>query len=292
MADSPAAEHALDAEGVRALLRATAPELADLPLALAADGWDNTIWRLGDDLAVRIPRREIAAPLIEHEQSSLPVLGPRLARHGILTPVPIVLGRPGATFPWPWSVVPWIHGSRALGEPRADHAPWAGELAQALMALHEPAPADAPVNPVRGVPLSCRDEVMQERLAALPHRSALRDAWSSGLAAPLSTERVWIHGDLHPGNVIVSDGNLTALIDFGDVTGGDPAYDLAVAWLLFDASGRARFRIATGGRYDEATWIRARAWAAYLTVMLLSHSDDRPEYLALGQSTAEELAGP
>ena len=130
---------------------------------------------------------------------------------------------------------------------------------------------------------------MQERLAALPDRPALRDAWAAGQDAPHSAERVWIHGDLHPGNILVDDGRLTALIDFGDVTAGDPAYDLAVGWLLFDDTGRERFRAATAGRYDQATWTRARAWAGYLGVMLLSQSDDRPEYLALGQSTAAEL---
>ena len=290
MAHSPAAEQSLDAEDVRALLRAESPQLAELPLALAADGWDNMIWRLGDDLAVRIPRREIAAPLIEHEQRALPVLGPRLALLGIRTPVPIVAGRPSAAFGWPWSVVPWISGVRALDRPRVDNSRWAAALAGAVLALHQPAPADAPANPVRGVPLRARDAVMRERLALLPDRSALRDAWAAGVAAPPASEHVWIHGDLHPGNIIVNDGTLDALIDFGDVTGGDPAYDLAAAWLVFDATGRARFRTGTGDRYDSATWTRARAWAAYLAAMLLTQSDDRPDYLALGRSTAAELA--
>ena len=100
---------------------------------------------------------------------------------------------------------------------------------------------------------------------------------------------MWIHGDLHPGNVVVDQNGLAALIDFGDVTAGDPAYDLASAWMLFDARGRAEFREATDDRYDPPTWIRARAWAAYVTLMLLTQSDDRPEYLSAGRSTADEL---
>lgn len=289
MADSPAAERTLDEADVRALLQHDAPEISHLPLTRVADGWDNTIWRLGDRLAVRIPRRELAVALIAHEQRALPELGPRLAALGIRSPVPVVAGRPSDTFPWPWSVVPWIDGSPAFTTSRADSSHWAPQLAAALAALHRPAPADAPVNPVRGIPLAARDDVMSTRLLLHPELPALREAWDAGLAAPASSERVWIHGDLHPGNVLVHNGTLAALIDFGDVTAGDPAYDLAVGWLLFDAHGRERFRRATGDRYDESTWIRARAWAAYLTLVFLTLSDDRPDHLALGRSTAAEL---
>ncbi|MFB7250494.1 aminoglycoside phosphotransferase family protein [Microbacterium sp. NPDC056234] len=289
MADSPVAELSLGEDDVRALLRAGAPHLADLPLSLVTEGWDNAIWRLGIDLVVRIPRRELAVALITHEQRALPELGPRLAALGIRTPVPIIAGRPNAGFPWPWSVAPWIEGAPAFETTRADNGHWAPRLAAVLGALHEPAPQDAPVNPVRGVPLVARDAVMRERLTEQPDHPMLREAWEAGLAAAASSERVWIHGDMHPGNVLIEDGTLSALIDFGDVTAGDPAYDLAVGWLLFDAEGRSRFRAATGSRYDEATWTRARAWAAYLALVFLTLSDDRPEYLALGLSTAAEL---
>jgi aminoglycoside phosphotransferase (APT) family kinase protein len=291
VANSPAAERTLEEQGVRALLRNDAPELAELPLRRISDGWDNTIWRLGDDLAMRIPRRELAVPLIAHEQRALPMLGPRLAALGIRTPVPIVAGRPSDDFPWPWSVVPWIEGTTAFGSSRVDNDRWAPELATALVALHAPAPSDAPHNPVRGVPLADRDAVIRPRLAAHPELPAVHQAWAAGLAADVSGERVWIHGDLHPGNILVRDGSLTALIDFGDVTAGDPAYDIGASWLLFDDSGRETFRRATGDRYDEATWTRARAWAAYLALVFLSLSDDRPDHLALGRSTVTELSG-
>jgi aminoglycoside phosphotransferase (APT) family kinase protein len=292
VADSPAAEHTPSESDVRALLRAVAPDLGELPLRLVAEGWDNAIWRLGDDLAVRIPRREVAAPLIRHEQRALPILGPWLAEHGILSPVPVVNGEPTSSFRWPWSVTAWIAGERALGSPRGHNGAWAEDLALALRAIHRPAPDDAPPNPFRGNPLSTRDDVMQERLAQFPDRRALHDAWAAGLAAPLSAERVWIHGDVHPGNVVVRDCHLAALIDFGDVTAGDPAYDLAAHWLLFDRAGRAAFRHATGDRYDGSTWTRARAWAAYLTLVFLTQSDDLPEYREIGISTETELALP
>lgn len=290
MANSPSAEHALDEDDVRELLRASAPSFPEGRLELVAEGWDNAIWRLGDELAVRIPRRELAAALITHEQRALPELGPRLAAIGILTPIPIVSAGPTGRFPWRWSVVPWIGGEHALGLPRSRNAAWAERLATALSVIHVPAPDDAPTNTVRGGPLRIRDGVMQKRLGETPDSHPLRDAWLAGLEASPTTERVWIHGDLHPGNVLVDEEGLSGLIDFGDVTAGDPAYDIAVSWMLFDEVGRAAFRTATRDRYDEAGWTRARAWAAYIALMLLTQSDDRPELLALGHSTARELA--
>lgn len=274
------------------LLRQGAPHLEQRQLLLVNEGWDNATWRLGDDLAVRIPRRALAAPLIEHEQQALPLLGPRLEALGVRTPVPIFNGQATQDFPWPWSIVPWIPGAHALERPRADNGAWAPDLARALRALHHTASPDAPRNPVRGIPLVQRDERMRTLLAVVPeaHVPTLDNAWSAGLTAPESKERVWIHGDLHPGNIVIAENQLTALIDFGDVTAGDPAYDLAVAWMVFNVDGRGAFREATADRYDDATWIRARAWAASVAAILLAQSDDRDDYRALGQSTAAELA--
>ncbi|WP_426183435.1 phosphotransferase [Microbacterium sp. TWP3-1-2b2] len=291
MPTSPAAERSLDEEEVRLLLAHGAPHLAHRPLRLVNEGWDNATWRLGDDLAVRIPRRALAAPLIENEQIALPIIGRMLDAVGVRTPVPVVDGRATSEFPWPWSVVPWIPGVHALELPRAHNAAWAAELAAALGALHRTAPPDAPRNPVRGIPLVQRDQRLRALLPHVPDalRSSVESAWAAGIAASASTERVWIHGDLHPGNIVIAGDRLSALIDFGDVTAGDPAYDLAVAWMAFDAEGRALFRRATADRYDEATWIRARAWAASVAAILLAQSDDRDSYRALGQSTAMEL---
>jgi len=294
VADSPAAQLDLDAEGVRDLLRSERPDLADLSLHRVAEGWDNAIWRLGADLAVRVPRRKLAAPLIRHEQVALPVLGPRLAAVGLRTPIPIHDGRATRAFPWPWSVVPWIDGETALCTDRGHAGRWASDLARALLAVHHPAPPDAPANPFRGVPLLVRDESVRTRLKDptiidTQVGSRLGEIWSAGIRARPSDERVWIHGDLHPGNILLEGGLLSALIDFGDVTSGDPAYDLAIGWLAFDARGRASFRAATGDRYDEETWIRAQAWAAAVALILLTQSDDRPELRRVGATTAEEL---
>jgi aminoglycoside phosphotransferase (APT) family kinase protein len=292
MADSPVAEHELDEKAIRTLLRTEAPELADLPLRFLTAGWDNAIWRLGDGLAVRVPRRAVAAQLIDNEHRALLEIAPRLASIGIRTPLPVVTGAPTESFPWPWSVTPWIDGRTALTSSRTDNSRWATDLAATLLTLHSPAPPDAPRNPVRGVPLLDRHEAMRARLEARPELDDLRIAWNLGLSASPNAERVWIHGDLHPGNILVDNGRLIALIDFGDVTAGDPAYDLAASWMLFDAAGRERFRAATRGRYDEQTWIRARAWAAYISLVLLTQSDDRVDYLAVGRSTSKELRSP
>lgn len=293
MADSPAAEITLGEHEVRELVRIVAPELAALPLTRFAEGWDNVTWRLGSTLAVRIPRRDVAGPLIRHEQLALPLLSMQLATANIRTPLPVFVGSPSADFPWPWSIVPWLPGTQALGIPRRDNTTWAAELATALVALHRDAPANAPRNPVRGVPLRERDESIRSRLAELPAAIAgpLGKLWQTGLDVTPATESVWIHGDLHPGNILIDGERLSALIDFGDVTSGDPAYDLAAGWLAFDAEGRHVFRRATRRRYDEATWVRARAWAAAVATILCHSSDDRVELRTLGRQAAAELIG-
>src|SRR6478609_8517970 len=128
MVDSPAAELTLDEHGVRRLVRTVAPELGDLPLTRFAEGWDNVTLRLGSDLAVRMPRRLRAAPLIRHEQHALPLFAMHLAAVNIHTPLPVFAGAPTPEFPWPWSIVPWLPGRQALGLPRRDNTSWASQL--------------------------------------------------------------------------------------------------------------------------------------------------------------------
>lgn len=291
MADSPSAERTLDEAGVRDLIRTVAPELSLLPLIRHAEGWDNVTWRLGTHLAVRIPRRARSAPLIAHEQYALPLIAAQLAAVAVRIPLPVFAGAPSPEFPWPWSIVPWLPGQQALDRPRRDNTAWAAPLASALRELHRSAPAEAPENPVRGVPLAMRDESIRARLSELPPATAapLDRIWQCGLDADHPAESVWIHGDLHPGNILIDGDRLSALIDFGDVTAGDPAYDLAASWLAFDAEGRHVFRRATAGRYDDATWVRARAWGAAVATILCHASDDRDDFRALGFATAAEL---
>jgi aminoglycoside phosphotransferase (APT) family kinase protein len=298
----PAAEVTIDEALVRELLVAQAKDVVadveSLPLTKVAEGWDSEVWRLGPSHAVRLPRRALAAPLVAHEHQSLPVIGPRIERSGVRVPIPVVRGAAGAGYPWSWSVVPWFGGRRGIDVARAQRAGWTIRLADALRELHVEAPEDHPVNPVRGRPLSTRADVVAARLTALldagtvnrADAATLASAWAAGLAVdPWSRAPVWVHGDLHPGNLVDDDGALAAIIDFGDVTAGDPAYDLAVAWLAFDEPARSHFIASTAERYDGATWTRARAWAAAVAVLLLTHSDDEPAFAALGRETVAEL---
>lgn len=300
MPDKPSAEFEIREELVRALVSSQAtliPRAATLPLVHAADGWDCSVWRLGDQLAVRLPRRALAAPLVLHEQEVLGGIAARLAASGVGVPAPVVDGRPALGYPWSWSVVPWFEGRAGLAVSRAERAGWAKPLAEALLALHVAAPPHHPVNPVRGVPLARRAAAVAGRFESLRGRVAdaaltrARDLWDAALDAPAwSKPPVWIHGDLHPGNIVARGSELVAIIDFGDVTAGDPAYDLAVAWLAFAPAGRSAFISSIGDRYDDATWTRAHGWAAAVTLMLLDQSDDNPEYAALGVDALIELS--
>lgn len=288
---TPPADIHTDAELVARLIAEQHPDLTG-PLRLVSDGWDNQIYRLGDDLAVRVPRREVAAHLIEHEQRVLPDIA---ARVSVAVPVPVRRGVPGASFPWPWSILRWLDGVDGAVLSGAQRAPAAEPLAAFVGALHLPAPSDAPHNPVRGVPLSSRDSAVRERFDLLETRldtTTLRAVWADALAAEAWTgPSLWLHGDLHPGNLLfTATGDLEAVLDFGDVTAGDPATDLATAWLTFDAEGRERFRGALPQRPTAATWRRARGWAAVMGSALAAHSDDNPRMAALGAHVLEQLA--
>lgn len=290
MSDTPVADIAADEDLVARLLAEQHPDLTGEP-RLVSDGWDNRLFRLGDALAVRIPRREAAAHLIEHEQAMLPAIA---ARVGVPVPAPVRVGVPSATFPWPWSVVRWFDGvdGASLGaDARAGLAePLAGFVGQ----LAVPAP-DAPRNPVRGVPLADRHEVVRLRLRSLAGRREVADleqAWRDALdAAPWAGPPLLLHGDLHPGNLLVdAQGGLAAVVDFGDVTSGDPATDLATAWLTFDGEGRESFRRALPSPPDAATWRRARGWAVAMASALATASDDNPRMAAIARHALDQFA--
>lgn len=265
MSDAPPPDFDVDVELARRLVSSQHPDLAG-PLVLVANGWDNAIFRLGDDLAVRVPRRLVAVGLIEHEQRWLPELAPRLP---VATPLPVRDGRPAPElgFDAPWSIVPWLPGRSATEFDIEVRDTSAVALADFVTALAFPAPAEAPRNAYRGVPLVHRDETMRARLSGgkLPDAARLERVWERALAAPeWSGPRLWVHGDLHPANLLLgSSGRLEAVIDFGDLTAGDPATDLATAWLTFGPGGRRVFRSEVESRLavDDATWERARGWA-------------------------------
>ncbi len=257
------------AELVRALLRDQHPDLADRPLSLGAEGWDNQLWRLGDDLAVRLPwATEAADDLLLKECTWLPRLAPLLP---LPVPVPQRFGAPSSRFPRPWIVTTWVPGVPADLAPVTSGLSAADALAAFLSALHRPAPAEAPEGRNRGGPLADVAEGVQSsltaatRLGLIPDPDAVRSVWEDALAAPdPDGPAVWLHGDLHPANVLTTDGDLCGVVDFGDLCAGDPAFDLAAGWILLpDDESVQRFRERYRPAVDEATWRRARGWAVW-----------------------------
>lgn len=289
IANTPEAEVAIDASLIRRLLQAQHPDLAARPLRIVAHGWDNVLARLGDDLVVRLPRRAQAAALIEHEQRWLPALAPGLP---LPVPVPLRAGVAGEGFPWAWSVCPWFAGTAAVATDLADPEAAAEMLAGFLAALHHPAPADAPQNPFRGVRLAARDRLVQsylEMLGPAVDQSLVRTRWDAACALPPhDATPVWLHGDLHPANLVVRDGAIAAVVDFGDLTGGDPATDLAIAWMLFAPPARARFRGALGG-IDAPTWQRAAGNELAHALACLARSADAPLMARMGRRTLDAV---
>ncbi|MEP6478600.1 MAG: aminoglycoside phosphotransferase family protein [Rhodoglobus sp.] len=291
MAGAPPAELDLDERLVAQLIRDQFPEFARLDLSAPLNGWDNAMFRLGPELVVRLPRRLLAAPLIENEQRWLPVLAPRLS---VAVPEPVRVGQPTSYYPWSWSIVPWGRGAPLSATSVHARGAAVEGIVQFLTELHTPAPADAPANPVRGVPLETRDAVLRGRLAGglVPRAHELLARWDTLSTRPgWPHPPVWLHGDLHPANLLTLDGRLSAVIDFGDITSGDPATDLSMAWLTFDAADRARLLAAVGDHGDPFLFARAEAWAILIATAFATFSDDNPAMAAIGDHAIRQLLG-
>ncbi|MEL6182494.1 MAG: aminoglycoside phosphotransferase family protein [Myxococcota bacterium] len=254
---------------VRALLQAQHPDLADVPITPLAEGWDNAIFRLGETWLARIPRRSTGADLLVHELRWLPHLAPHLP---IPTPVAHRRGVPTADYPYPWSIVPWFPGTPAGAASTFDPAASAEALGSFLRTLHNlPLPDDPPHNPFRACPLTERDPHFRERLAHLIDldQAAVVRRWETLLAAPPPQTRCWCHGDLHPFNLVLDPrGQIAAVLDWGDLTAGDPAVDLMVAWLQLPLDAHARFR-AELPHLDDAMWARGQAWGLRMALMFI-----------------------
>lgn len=276
---------------VRSLLADQHPDLEGLTLEPLAFGWDNALFRLGERLVVRLPRRQLGAVLVEHEQRWLPHLAPLLP---LPVPVPLRVGRPAAGFPYPWSVVPWLPGSSAAVTPPDDAPATARVLGGFLRALQQPAPQNAPRSESRGIPLHRRDELTRQWLE---HLSTERQAagvavWADGLSAnPHAGPPEWVHGDLHPANLLVDAGRLSAVIDFGDLNAGDPATDWAAGWMLLPAAAHGAFRDAAGG-VDDDGWARAKAWALSIGAATFANSADNPLMHDMGEAILARVLDP
>ena len=274
----------IDVVLVRRLLAAQFPQWAALPITpVPSAGTDNALYRLGQDMAVRLPRVDWAIEQVEKEQRWLPRLAPHLP---LAIPVPLALGTAGEGYSWQWSVYRWLAGQNAIIERIADPIQAARALAHFIAALQriDPTggPPPGPHNFFRGEPLVMRDESIRANIAKLSGLldiEAVTAAWEAALQAPVwDGLPVWIHGDLHPGNLLVERGRLSAVIDFGGLGVGDPACDLIVAWNLFNAQSRKVLRAAL--KVDEATWQRGRGWALSIGLIALPYYEHSNPTLA------------
>ena len=287
-------EVSTDASLVRRLLGAQFPAWAGLPIEpVASAGTDNAIYRLGEDMAVRLPRVDWAVGQVEKEHRWLPELAAFLP---LAIPAPLGKGMPAEGYPWQWSVCRWLEGENATIERLADPRQAATDLAHFVAALQRIDPAGGPAagahNSFRGVPLAMRDQPTRAALAALTgtlDTGAAAAAWDAALRVPAwRGPPVWLHGDLHSGNLLARRGRLSAVIDFGCLGVGDPACDAMVAWTLFSAEARDAFRKALA--VDDATWARGRGWALSVALIALPYyQSTNPEIVARAKHTIDEV---
>lgn len=273
----------IDLPLVRRLLTQQFPHWANLPIErIQSAGTDNALYRLGEDMVVRMPRIDWAITNVDKEVQWLPKLAPHLP---LPIPVPLARGAPGEGYPWHWSVCPWLDGENATID-RIDPVQTAKDLAQFIIALQQIDATDGPSpesqNSGRGVPLATRDSATRAAIASLQDMidtDAAIAAWEVALQPPVwNAPPVWIHGDLQSGNLLVQNGRLCAVIDFGALGVGDPACDLQVAWNLFAGDSRKAFRAAM--QVDDATWARGRGWSLSVGVIALPYYKDTNPVLA------------
>ncbi|MFD9094181.1 aminoglycoside phosphotransferase family protein [Streptomyces collinus] len=273
----------IDASLVRRLIAAQFPQWAGLPVVpVEADGWDNRTYRLGDDMTVRLPTAEGYVPAVDKECAWLPRLAPSLP---LAVPAVLAKGAPGEGYPFPWSVRGWLDGRTSSPERVADLPRFAVALADFLLVLQRcdstGGPVAGPHSWYRGASPAHYDEETRRCLAALAGRLDTRRAaevWAAALAAEWRGTPVWFHGDVASGNLLVTGGRLSAVIDFGTSGVGDPACDLVIAWTMFSGESRDAFRKAVG--QDDGTWARARGWALWKAMLVLSACVGTDEDLA------------
>lgn len=265
-----AAEADIDTALVRWLVADQFPAWADLPVEpVTSSGTDNAMYRLGDDLAVRLPRIPSAAGDVATEQKWVPLLASHLP---VAVPAPVGRGTPTDDYPHPWSVCRWLPGTNPAVDDLVEPDRLAEDLAALITALRRVDPAGAPAAG-RGVPLAARDAPTRAAIAAsggLVDIAAVTGIWDDVLRVPARPgPATWMHADLSPGNLLVQDGRLTAVIDWGAAGVGDPTVDLIVAWNLLPAPARQTFRAALA--VDDDTWRRGMGWALSISIIQLPY---------------------
>jgi len=255
------------------LVAAQFPEWADLPVApVSLDGRDNTTFRLGGELSVRLPSADAYVAQVEKEHRWLPVLARQLP---LPIPEPVAMGRPGGGFPRPWSIYRWIDGDDATIDRIANPSAFAADLAGFLHALYaidaSSGPPPGPHSFFRGGPVEVLDAQSRasiELLADQVDTEAAAEVWEAALTSTWDRPPAWVHGDVTASNLLIADGRLRAVIDFGCAAVGDPACDLMMAWAFFTGESAEVFR--AGLPVDDATWARGRGWALWKALVTLA----------------------
>ncbi len=274
------------------------PDWSHLPIRpVPSSGTDNTLFRVGEELVARLPRRPSAVGAVEREWRCLPVISGAVP---VRVPTPVAVGQPTTAFPFPWLISIWIEGQDLLAATAAgqsvDRVLLADDLSRFVNELHHIRPVDGPIS-FRGAPVAAQDENVRRSINLLvegdqlstTQAEQLRSVWAETVSLPQWTAPpVWVHADLLAGNLLVRDGRLDAVIDFGGVGVGDPACDFLQAWSLFDCDSRARFRSLVDA--NEITWLRARGWALCQAVMAWPYYlDTNQAMVAIGRRAIDEI---
>ncbi|MEP3278759.1 MAG: aminoglycoside phosphotransferase family protein [Stappiaceae bacterium] len=268
----------IDTAMVQELIDTQFPQYSNLPLLpIDPQGWDNRTYRLGEQLSVRLPSARRYAAQVEKEQTWLPRLAPGLP---FAIPAPIAKGRPSENYFYTWSIMEWIPGTMASVDQPLDFQAIANDAASFLKALHRldasNGPLAGPHNFFRGGSLQTYDEETRTALADLNQKvdtGAVIEVWNAALSSQWDHESVWVHGDFAPSNLIVAESRLKAVIDFGGLGVGDPACDLVLTWTFLPENCRQSFRNSLA--LDKATWARARGWAVWKALLILTERSEQ-----------------
>ncbi len=278
-----------DVEQVRRLLVTQFPDWAALPLhAVHSTGTVNTIYRLGDEMCVRLPRVQRWAGDLERELQWLPTLAPHLS---LAVPEPIARGDPGVGYPFPWAIYRWLEGETFASDRIGDEGQAAADLARFVGQLRRINPSGAPLSR-RDTPMRLRDAEARAAIGSLRgvvDTVAATAAWETSLRAPAwDGNPAWTHGDLLPPNLLVSGGRISAVLDFGNVGIGDPAVDVIPAWSVFSNDGREAFRGALN--IDDATWTRGRGFALHQALLIIPYyPETNPAFVTMATRTVEAV---